>query len=328
MTTPQVEPLTVKELLLLWDADRPRSMQRELGWSDLGVCRRRAGYRINGTEPTNTGGSIQAVMGTAIHLVQEQALTKHVPTASTEEEVTFAGILGHLDRYEDGDVLDTKTTTIRRLRTIRQDGPPLPHLWQINGYAAAVVASGRPVRRVILDYLARDTGEEYRWIGRPDPQHVRDALAWVRNIRDTELQWLPRDYEPSSPYCQGCAFLDLCWPEGEPHRDRRAVLYVEKPDAAYWIDRLDQARADKADAAAREAEAKGALDALRPNTTGSATVDVGHDKQLRWTVTTTNKLDTDKVRADYKAAGAQPPTKASTTVTLNLVTPDAGEEAA
>jgi CRISPR/Cas system-associated exonuclease Cas4 (RecB family) len=320
------EPLTTSELLLRWDADRPRSLQRELGWSDLGVCRRRVGYRLADVEPTNAGGSIQAVMGTAIHMVQEQALNRYVPEASTEEEVTFAGILGHLDRYEDGDVIDTKSTSSRWLQTIKRDGPPKSNLWQINGYAAALIASGRPVRRVILDYIARDTGEEFRWTGQPDPRQVREALVWLKEVRDTELAWLPREFEPDSQFCKGCAFLDICWPEGEPHRDRRAVLFQEDPDAAKWIAKLEEARADKAAAVKREAEAKGALDALRPNTSGTFVLDVGAPKHLRWTVSTSNKLDGDRVRADYKAAEAAAPTKPSTSVTLTLVTPESEED--
>jgi CRISPR/Cas system-associated exonuclease Cas4 (RecB family) len=319
------EPLTPGELLLMWDAERPRTQQQRLGWSDLGVCRRRVGYRLAGVEPSNTGNNLQAAMGSAVHLVQEDVLRRRFPDVSVEEEVEFAGILGHLDRYENGDVLDTKTTSSRHLQTIKQDGPPRENLWQINGYAAAVIASGRPVRRVILDYLARDTGEEHRWIGAPNPQMVREALTWLREVRDTELDWLPREYQPSSPFCEGCAFLDLCWPEQtDPiERDRRAVLFQEDPDAVKWARKLAEARADKADAERREAEAKGALDALRPNDRGSATLDVGYEKHLRWTVSNRRRVDEDRVRADYHAAGAETPIKASRSVTLTLVAPKA-----
>lgn len=326
--TSETEPPTVTELLLRWDADRPRSHQRELGWSDLGVCKRRVGYRLAGVEPTNAGGSIQAVMGTAVHMVQELALHAYVPESSVEEEVEFAGILGHLDRYEDGSVLDTKTVPSRLLRKIRREGPPVSNVWQINGYAAAVIRSGRPVKRVILDYIARDTGEEYRWSDRPDPQAVRDALAWVKDVRDTKLEWLPREFDPSSPYCQGCSFLDVCWPEqtGPIQRDRRAVLFQEQPDALKWAAQLEQARAAKSAAAKLEAEAKGALDALRPNVEGTVEMNVGYGKNLQWTVSSPQKLDGDQVRADYKAAGVKPPVKQSTTVTLTLVTPESDED--
>lgn len=315
---------TTADLLLAADGDRGRSQQREIGWSELGGCGRRVGYRLAGTEPTNPGSSMQAVLGTLVHEAGA-ALRRAAaqPGDLIEREVRFAGILGHLDWYDAATATlgDDKTTSSRRLATIQDDGPPTATLWQINGYAAALISDGIPVRTLVIDYLARDTGEQWRWTGVPDPQHVRDALAWLREVRATELAWLPREYEPGSAWCKSCPFRDLCWPEGEPHRDPRAVLYEDRPDAAAWAAQLEQARADKADAARRETEAKGALDALRPNTTGRGELDVGYPKRLRWTVSTSKRLDGDRVRADYKAAGAEPPVNEATQVTLTLVKP-------
>lgn len=322
---------TTAELLLLWDQQRARSQQREIGWSEVGGCRRRAGYRLAGTEPTNPGSSVQAVMGTAIHSAVQDVLREYAePGDLVEEEVRFAGILGHYDRYEaaTATLIDVKTTSSRWLKTVKVEGPPQNTLWQINGYAASLISAGKPVRRLVLDYLARDTGEEHRWVGTPNPQMVREALAWLKNVRDTQLEWLPRDYEPDSAFCRHCPFRDTCWPEGEPHQDRRAVLFTEDPDAARWVAQLEQARLDKAAAEKLEKEAKGALDALRPNTTGTCVVDVGADKQLQFTVKTSDRLDSDQVRADYAATGVEPPTKTTTSVTLTLVAPEAVEDAA
>lgn len=317
---------TTADLLLEWDRQRPRSRQRELGWSEVGGCRRRAGYRLAGTEPTNPGGSLQAVMGTAIHDAVQQRLNETAgPDDLVEHEVVFAGIPGHLDRYEaDTETLvDVKTTSSRWLEHIKEHGPDRSHLWQVNGYAAALMnQSGMKVRvrRIVIDYIARDTGELYRWTGKPDVQKVRDALEWLKTVRDTDLEMLNRDYAPDSAFCRHCPFFDTCWDGAIPDRDLRSVLFVEDPDAAAWARKLDQARADKADAADREAEARGALDALRPNDSGkSDPLDVGYDKCLQWTVSNVERLDGDAVRAEYKRVGAQPPTKMTTTTTLRFV---------
>lgn len=324
MTAPDARERTTGDILLAWDADRPRSQQRELGWSEVGGCRRRAGYRMAGTAPSNSGSSLPAVFGTAIHGVAQQALEASLaPGDLCEQEVRFAGVLGHFDRYEaaTGSLLDIKTTSSRNLDRIRRDGPPERTLWQINGYAAGLVSSGRPVHRLVIDYLARDTGEEWRWVGVPDPTQVRAALAWLAEVRAVELEWLPRDFEPDSVWCRGCPYRDICWPEGEPYRDPRQVLFQADPDAVAWAEKLDQARADKADAERREKEAKGALDALRPNDAGTETLDVGYEKHLRWTVSATSRIDNDRVREDYAAAGAEPPLSSSPKVTLTLVRP-------
>ena len=312
---------TTADLLLEWDRTRPRSQQRELGWSEVGGCRRRAGYRLAGTEPSNPGGSVQAVLGTAIHDAVQQRLNETAqPGDLIEHEVVFAGIVGHLDRYEaaTGDLVDVKTTSSRWLDHIKVHGPDRSHLWQVNGYAAAVIRQGHPVRRVVLDYIARDTGELYRWAKAPNPVHVRDALDWLASVRSVPVDMLNRDYAPDGPFCQHCPFFDTCWDGATPGRDPRTVLYVENPDARAWAEKLLAAKETKARAAELEAEAKGALDAIR-NDDGEI-VDVGlGDVGLLWRTTTSQNLDTAAVKAEYAAAGAKPPLKPSTKTSLLVV---------
>lgn len=334
MATPTLPVLTTADLLLAWDQRRPRSLQTEFGMSELGDCRRRAGYRLAGVEPTNVGGSVQAVMGTAIHEAVAQVLKElqgHglIPAEDLiEHEVFFAGIKGHLDRYEPhaARLTDTKSTSSRWLAKLKVNGPTKSNLWQTHGYSAGLIAQGHKVRTIAIDYIARDTGEEWRWTGPFEPRHVADALAWVKEVRSTELQFLARDHEPDGPFCGHCPFFDLCWDGGVAERDRRSVLYVENPDAAHWVARLDDARERKAAAADDEAEAKGALDALRPDSDETVTVAVaGYPKALRWTVTHPKRLDTTQIRRDYAAAGRPVPEKSSQTVRLDLVDPEDGE---
>lgn len=333
MTTPTIEERTTADLLLEWDRRRPRSLQSEFGMSELGDCRRRAGYRLAGVAPTNSGGSIQAVMGTAIHeavaavLHQLQADGLIPADDLVEHEVRFAGILGHLDRYEPAAarLVDTKTTSSRWLAKLKISGPTKTHLWQTHAYGAALIEQGHRVRTIAIDYIARDTGEQWRWTGPFQARHVRDALAWVAEVRGTDLEFLARDHEPDGPFCGNCPFRDRCWDGYVTDRDRRSVLYVEDPDAGAWARRLDDARDRKKAAERDEAEAKGALDALRPNEDESATVTVpGFPLALRWTVTTSHRIDTTQVRQDYAAAGRPVPETTSRSVRLDLVDPEDG----
>lgn len=316
---------TTAALLLEWDRRRPRSQQAELGMSEVGGCRRRAGYRLTGTAPTNPGGSVQAVLGTAIHeavakvLHDMQAAGIIPPDAAIEEEVRFAGIVGHFDRYEDGILSDTKTTSDNWLTHIEVHGPDRQHVWQVNLYAAALIRSGRPVRTLVLDYIARDTGRDWQWRGTPDPQQVRDALRWLEAIRAVDVDMLNRDYAPDTSFCQHCPFYATCWDGAVPGRDPRSVLLVEDPDAVRWARQLEDARQVKASAEALEKEAKGALDALRPNESGTELVDVGlPDKVLKFEVRTPERLDTTAVKAEYAKAGATPPTKTGREVRLGF----------
>lgn len=318
---------TTADLLLEWDRTRPRSRQRELGWSEVGGCKRRAGYRLAGVEPTNPGGSVQAVLGTAIHDAVQQRLNETAgPDDLVEHPVEFAGIPGHLDRYEaDTETLiDVKTTSSRWLEHIKVHGPSREHLWQINGYAAALITQKGmrvAVRRLVIDYIARDTGELHRWVGVPEPHRVKEALAWLAEVRDADLEMLPRQYEPDGPFCQHCPFLDACWEGAVPDRDRRSVLFVENPDARGWAEKLFDLRQQIKELEKAEKEAKGALDALRPNESGKSDIlDVGlGDVGLVWTISESERLDTDAVRAEYAATGARPPTYTSTSTKLTFV---------
>jgi len=317
---------TTADLLLEWDRQRPRSRQRQLGWSEIGGCRRRAGYRLAGVEPSNAGGSVQAVMGTAIHDAVQRVLNEiAAPDDLVEHPVVFAGIPGHLDRYEadTATLIDVKTTSSRWLEHIKLHGPDRNHLWQLGGYGAALIQEGRKVRRVIIDYLARDTGELHRWEGKFDPQWVRDALDWLENVRQADLEMLNRDYAPDTAFCGHCPFLDTCWEGAVPNRDPRSVLLVEDPDQLKWAQQLVDARAAVKAAKALEDEAKGALDALRPNDLGkSDPIDVGlpGGKCLQWSITEPEYLDGDAVKFEYAKVGAKPPMKTgSRRVELKLV---------
>ena len=266
---------TTAELLLAADRRRPRSQQREIGMSDLGSCRRRVGYKLAGTDPVNQCGSVQAVMGSAIHdMVADVLQETKGPDDLVEYEVRFAGVLGHLDRYEAAErkVADTKTTSSRWLEHIKLNGPEVGHLWQVNCYGAALIAEGRPVERVQLDYLARDTGEQWVWADRFDPQHVRDAFTWLAQIRDAELAMLPRDHDPDSVFCQGCPFGGedggICWQGHVPERDLLSVLFVEDPDSQRLADELWEVRQQIKALQARESRLKGALDGIRPDEGG------------------------------------------------------------
>lgn len=315
--------LTTAGLLLEFDRTRDRSLQRELGWSDVGGCRKRAGYWLAGVEPTDPGGSMAAVLGTAVHEYAAKARARARPNALIEYEVRFAGILGHLDWYENGELGDLKTVKARDLERLKVEGPSVPQLWQINGYGAGLIKAGFKVDRLVLDFVARDTGEEWQWVGRPDPQQVRDALAWVAGVRAVPMEMLGRDHAPTSEWCKGCPFRTACWDGAVADRDPRSVIYVENPDAAKaWAAALEEARDKRREAQKIIDEAEGVLDALRPNTGlgRGDIVDIGlGDVGLQWTISRTGQLDSKHVRTDYREVGMEAPLSNKTRTQLRFV---------
>jgi CRISPR/Cas system-associated exonuclease Cas4 (RecB family) len=323
-------------LLLEADRRRPRSQQTQIGMSEIGGCRRRAGYRLAGQTPDNPGGSVQAVLGTAIHETVAKVLAEIAePDDLVEHEVTFAGILGHLDRFEAATktVIDLKTTSSRWLDTIKVKGVSQQHRWQVAGYAAGLIAEGVHVERVRIDYIARDTGEEWSWEQPFNVTEAREALAWLAEVRSTPIGMLDREYAPDSSFCQHCHFLNACWEGASKDRDPRTVLFNENPDAPGWIAKLEKARADKKDAADREDTAAKALQALLPSLSdrGAQLVDVGlPDRVLSFTVSYSKRLDTAAVKVEYAKTGAEPPYKVADkpTVTVKLAARPAEQVAA
>ncbi len=68
-----------KELLInvlrAKDASRSRSVQTQVGPSELGGCRRKVWYRLNAQPETNENElKLAAIMGTAIHAAIEEAI--------------------------------------------------------------------------------------------------------------------------------------------------------------------------------------------------------------------------------------------------------------
>jgi len=323
---------TSAQLLLAWQTKQTAQRKPGLSFSALGGCHRRAGYLLAGTTPTNESASVQSAMGSAAHDKIAEAARELFPDDLVEHPVEFAGIPGTLDRYDVArrELIDTKTTSSRWLAHVKLHGISREWRYQTAGYAAGLHKQGHKVRTIRLDVLARDTGEEWTTTRRFDPKEVAEALEWVNNIRSVPLEMTNRDYLPDSPFCAGCPFRDTCWGDSIPDRSPLSVLYVDDPDARKWAEQLAGARAVIAEAKKLEAEAKGALDALRPNTTGrSDPVDIGWDWDLQWTVSQTTRLGTGLVRAEYAKAGAKPPTNTSTSTKLGFVPkPDPREEEA
>lgn len=308
---------STREVLLAFDAARPRTQQVEIGMSALGGCRRQTGYRLAGLppDPEWEPDNIQAILGTAIHQAAAEGVLLLVPGARAEDlEVMFGGLKGHPDVYYDGVVRDVKTKGYGsiQLEMIRQRGPSRGELFQVHCYAAGLILKGYPVHTVELDYIARDSGEEFLYSEPFSMAVVTEAMDWLRDVREAPVALLERDYRPDSGRCRSCEFFTRCW-EAPRGTDDRSVLFRDHPDAADWSVRLLAAReAEKAGKSAAE-DAKGALGGLRSvSRPGEAELlDVGLDGRVMKISVQRGRESPDmaQIAADYKRAGARPPMK-------------------
>ena len=199
------------EVLRAKDAGRARSKQTQVGPSELGGCRRKVWYRINGREATNNNElKLAAIMGTAIHAEIEKSISVLDPKGEkylVETEVEYNGMKAHLDLYipETGDVIDWKTVKVKNLSYF----PTQQQRWQVQVYGYLLDKSGKGKPRTVnLVAIARDGDErDVKVHSEPyDPKIAEEALNWLAAIKESAVAPEP---ERDQSYCRFyCKYFD------------------------------------------------------------------------------------------------------------------------
>ena len=194
------------------DSGRARSLQPEIGPSELGSCRRKVFYRLNSQPETNTNDlKLAAIMGTAIHTEIDAALRKADPKGIKfwlETEVAFNGMKAHVDCYipEEKMIVDWKTVKSKTLGYF----PSKQQIWQVQTYGYLMKhGAGNPVDTVALVAISRD-GDERDVIMHSEPYNesiALEALAWLDEIK--EATTVPEPEKDAVSYCRFyCKFYD------------------------------------------------------------------------------------------------------------------------
>jgi CRISPR/Cas system-associated exonuclease Cas4 (RecB family) len=199
------------EVLRAKDAGRARSKQTQVGPSELGGCRRKVWYRINGREATNNNElKLAAIMGTAIHAEIEKSISVLDPKGEkylVETEVEYNGMKAHIDLYipETGDVIDWKTVKVKNLSYF----PSQQQRWQVQVYGYLLDKSGKGKPRTVnLVAIARDGDErDVKVHSEPyDPKIAEEALNWLAAIKESAVAPEP---ERDQSYCRFyCKYFD------------------------------------------------------------------------------------------------------------------------
>ena len=199
------------EVLRANDAGRARSKQTQVGPSELGGCRRKVWYRINGREATNDNElKLAAIMGTAIHAEIEKSISVLDPKGEkylVETEVEYNGMKAHIDLYipETGDVIDWKTVKVKNLSYF----PSQQQRWQVQVYGYLLDKSGKGKPRTVnLVAIARDGDErDVKVHSEPyDPKMAEEALNWLAAIKESAVAPEP---ERDQSYCRFyCKYFD------------------------------------------------------------------------------------------------------------------------
>lgn len=199
----KIDEMLVKALVA-YDATRERSLQKEIGVSQIGGCRRSVYFHLNGEPKVNNTLRLPALMGTAIHKMIEEAIINEAKETwadyETEKEVTYDGLKGHIDLFipSVGAVVDWKTTKLKNLDYF----PSKQQRWQVQLYAYLLENNGYEVKTVTLVGIPRD-GDE-RNIKTHTEEYNReialDGMAWLREVQSMTMPPAPERY--AAQFCQ------------------------------------------------------------------------------------------------------------------------------
>jgi CRISPR/Cas system-associated exonuclease Cas4 (RecB family) len=182
-------------------------MQTEVGPSEIGGCRRKVWYRLNGQPHTNDNQSkLAAIMGTAIHAAIEDAIGHIDPEGKeylVETEVAFGDMKAHVDLFvpSTGAVIDWKTSKIKNMSYF----PSNQQRWQVQIYGYLLSKNGYEVKTVNLVAIARDGNEkDVKVHSEPyDETMALAALSWLENVKASkELPAPEKDASFCRDYCQ------------------------------------------------------------------------------------------------------------------------------
>jgi CRISPR/Cas system-associated exonuclease Cas4 (RecB family) len=200
-----------KELLLhvlhSKDASRDRSMQTEVGPSEIGSCKRKVWYRLNAQPHTNDNQSkLAAIMGTAIHAAIEEAIGAIDPEGKeylVETEVAYGDMKAHVDLFvpSTGAVIDWKTSKIKNMSYF----PSKQQRWQVQVYGYLLSKNGYEVKTVNLVAIARDGNEKDVKVHSEvyDEAIALEAFAWLESVKSSTVLPEPeKDQSFCKDYCQ------------------------------------------------------------------------------------------------------------------------------
>jgi hypothetical protein len=207
----QLVKRNLTEVVLWADKKNPRSLQVEIGPSEIGdPCDRRIGYKLARVKECNTDfDPWAAVMGTALHAWLQDAFTMW-----NEENITPIGdrylveqpvnvgnfVKGHSDLYdrELQCVIDHKGAGPEVMKKVRKDGPPPGYVVQLHCYGYGYEQQGLPVNRVALAFYPRAgwLKDMYVWSAEYDRSVAEAALHRLYRIahRVVELDALNQSH--------------------------------------------------------------------------------------------------------------------------------------
>jgi len=214
--------------------NQPRSMQKRIGPSELGVpCARRVGYRLSGMPTVNNRGPAwKPYVGTALHEQlanlmasdEAQRITRnpeagtrwHVEERLSVGEINGTEITGSCDLFDEanGAVWDWKFTSRNQIReNYRPKGPGEQYRAQAHLYGRGWERKGYEVRTVGVIFMTRDgeISDRHVWSEEYNPAIAKAALTRASEI-SVALDALGADFvlptlDTADAHCRFCPWF-------------------------------------------------------------------------------------------------------------------------
>lgn len=214
-TGPLADPVSTSLAIalreMIWTAQSadPRSMQKEVGWSELGNrCERSLAYKAHEVPATNfEPDPLKTMMGHGFHKIMADAmgLFNHSGRFMIEVPLSYRGIPGTTDLYDQmrKTVFDWKSTSKSKLYRIRTGGPSSEQQVQAHGYGTALKAQGYAVERVALVFFPREgtLNDMLVWSAPLDTTIADAAVDRYERIAALPLADVSATPSPLCPWC-------------------------------------------------------------------------------------------------------------------------------
>lgn len=212
--------------LTAYDNSRDRSVQVEIGPSQIFGCRRQVYHQLKGTPETNHNTeALAAILGTFIHAGVAEAIKREDPFGDNfliEQEFVAGDLKGHVDLYikDQKTIVDWKTTKLKSLRYF----PSPQQRMQVQIYGYLLSANGYEVENVALVAIPRD-GEMSQiktHIELYDPKIAKQGLTWLAEVKELAASSeSPPAPEKDALFCANyCSYYDATGEVGCPSTRR------------------------------------------------------------------------------------------------------------